>query len=115
MKARWMIGFTMVFSLAGGMAHAQSRLAFVVGNDAYRNVNPLQKAVNDARAVGRSLQQLGFRVTLGENLGWRDYVEKFSVFENSIQPGDTAFLFYSGHGVEIDGANFLIPVDIGVR
>ena len=111
MKAPWLIGLTMVLVLPGVPAHAQSRLAFIVGNDAYRNVDPLQKAVNDARAVGRSLQQLGFRVTLGENLGWRDHVEKFSAFENSVQPGDTAFLFYSGHGVEIDGANFLIPVD----
>jgi hypothetical protein len=111
MTAAWLIGLTMVLALAGGSAQAQNRLAFVVGNDAYRNVNALQKAVNDARAVGRSLQKLGFRVTLGENLGWRDYVEKFSLFENSIQPGDTAFLFYSGHGVEIDGANYLIPVD----
>jgi len=111
MKAPWAIGLTMVLSLIVGTANAQNRLAFVVGNDAYRNVNPLQKAVNDARAVGQSLQKLGFRVNLGENLGWREYVEKFSAFENSIQPGDTAFVFYSGHGVEIDGANFLIPVD----
>ena len=111
MKSRWMIGLIAIVVMAASPAGAQSRLAFVVGNDAYRNVTPLKKAVNDARAVSKSLQQLGFRVTVGENLGWRDYVEKFSVFENSIQPGDTAFLFYSGHGVEIDGANFLIPVD----
>jgi hypothetical protein len=100
-----------LMSLAAGTAGAENRLAFVVGNDAYRNVNPLQKAVNDARSVARGLQQLGFKVTLGENLQWRDYVERFSAFENSVQPGDTAFLFYSGHGVEIDGANYLIPVD----
>jgi hypothetical protein len=111
MRVPWLIGLVTVLSLGAGQACAENRLAFVVGNDAYRNVNPLQKAVNDARAVGRGLQQLGFRVTLGENLAWRDFVVKFSAFENSIQPGDTAFLFYSGHGVEIDGANYLIPVD----
>jgi hypothetical protein len=111
MKAPGVFCLAIALSLTGGTAGAQNRLAFVVGNDAYQNVNPLQKAVNDARAVGRELQQLGFRVTLGENLAWRDYVEKFSAFENSIEPGDTAFLFYSGHGVEIDGANFLIPID----
>jgi uncharacterized caspase-like protein len=68
MKSPWVIGLTMVLALVNGAAQAQNRLAFVVGNDAYQNVAPLQKAVNDARAVGRSLQQLGFRVTLGENL-----------------------------------------------
>src|SRR6478735_9975749 len=111
MKANWAIGVVMLVSLAAGAANAENRLALVVGNDAYRNVNPLQKAVNDARSVSRGLQQLGFRVTLAENLAWRDHVERFANFENSIQPGDVAFLFYSGHGVEIDGANFLIPVD----
>ena len=111
MKAFWTIGAVMLGTLAAVPAIAENRLAFVVGNDVYRNVDPLQKAVNDARAVSRSLQLLGFRVTLGENLAWRDYVERFANFENSIQPGDIAFLFYSGHGVEIDGANYLIPVD----
>jgi hypothetical protein len=98
MKASWTIsvvaiGAVMLGLLAAVPAEAESRLAFVVGNDAYRNVDPLQKAVNDARAVSRGLQQLGFRVTLGENLAWRDYVERFANFENSIQPGDVAFLF----------------------
>jgi hypothetical protein len=111
MKAPWLIGLVTVLSLVAGAASAESRLAFVVGNDAYRNVNPLQKAVNDARAVDRGLRQLGFQVVLGENLAQRDYIEKFSAFERSVQPGDIAFLFYSGHGVEIDGANYLIPVD----
>jgi uncharacterized caspase-like protein len=111
MKVFWAIGAAVLGIVTAAPAVAESRLAFVVGNDAYRNVPSLQKAVNNARAVSRSLQQLGFRVTLGENLAWRDYVEKFSLFESSIRPGDVAFLFYSGHGVEIDGANFLIPVD----
>jgi Caspase domain/YARHG domain len=113
MKSPWLIGLVTALALAAAdaSAAAENRLAFVVGNDAYRNVAPLQKAVNDARAIGRGLRQLGFQVTLGENLTWRDYVEKFSAFENSIQPGDIAFLFYSGHGVELDGANYLIPTD----
>lgn len=111
MQALRLFGIIAVLWLVAASARAENHLAFIVGNDAYRNVNPLQKAVNDSRAVARSLQQLGFRVTLGENLAWRDFIEKFSIFENSIQPGDVAFLFYSGHGVEIDGANYLIPVD----
>lgn len=111
MKAAWAMALVMLVVLSTGAAHADNRLAFVVGNDAYRNVNPLQKAVNDARSISRGLQQIGFRVTLAENLAWRDFVERFAAFEASIEPGDTAFLFYSGHGVEIDGANYLIPVD----
>lgn len=112
MKVPWIAGLVAVLLLFQLEARAESRLAFVVGNDDYRNLPQLQKAVNDSRAVGQGLQQLGFRVTRGENLAWRDFVERFSQFENSIQPGDVTFLFYSGHGVEIDGANYLIPVDV---
>ena len=93
-------------------AAAQNRFAFVIGNDAYRSLEPLKKAVNDARSISASLQKLGFEVTLGENLGRREFVARFSEFESRIQPGDYAFLFYSGHGVDLNGANFLIPVDM---
>lgn len=105
--------FVLALSLTTGVlpARAQSRLAFVVGNDAYQNIDPLKKAVNDARAMAQGLQRLGFRVALGENLKRRDFIERFNAFENSVTPGDVAFLFYSGHGVELDGANYLVPTD----
>lgn len=90
---------------------AQNRLAFIIGNDSYQNVEPLRKAVNDARAIAQTMQGLGFKVTLGENLPRREFNAKFSTFEAAIQPGDMTFVFYSGHGIELDGANYLIPVD----
>lgn len=105
------IALTIIGTLAASPALAQNRFAFVVGNDSYQNVEPLKKAVNDARAVAATMRKLGFQVTLGENLGRREFNEKFSTFESAIQPGDTAFVFYSGHGVDLLGANYLIPVD----
>lgn len=97
--------------LAASPSSAENRLAFVVGNDAYQNVDPLKKAVNDARSMAAGLRQMGFQVVLGENLKRRDFIERFNTFENRVQPGDTAFIFYSGHGVELDGANYLVPTD----
>ena len=106
------IGAAMLSSLTmNSPSFAQTRHAFIVGNDGYQNIDQLKKAVNDARAIAKTVQNLGYRVTLGENLSRRDFNAKFSAFEESIQPGDTAFVFYSGHGIEIDGANYLIPVD----
>lgn len=93
-------------------ALAQSRLALVIGNDAYQNVDPLRKAVNDARAIAASLRRLGFAVVTGENLQRRDFVRVVAELEARIRPGDTAFIFYAGHGVEIDGANYLLPIDV---
>jgi hypothetical protein len=100
-----------VLAAAAFPAHAQSRLAFVIGNDAYQNIDPLKKAVNDARSMAHGLQRLGFQVVLGENLKRRDFIERFNAFENNVRAGDIVFLFYSGHGVELDGANYLVPTD----
>lgn len=100
-----------LLAAAASPAAAQNRLAFVIGNNAYDNIDPLQKAVNDARSMASALQRLGFRVALGENLKRRDFIERFNAFENSVNTGDIVFLFYSGHGVELDGANYLIPTD----
>ena len=112
MSRHWLFSFAVAASLSGcSAAQAENRFAFVVGNDAYQNVNPLKKAVNDARSIAQTISTIGFQVTLGENLTRRQFIEKFNTFENRIQPGDTAFLFYSGHGVELDGANYLVPVD----
>lgn len=110
---RYVIAMTLAaaFVLAAFPARAQNRLAFVTGNDLYQNVDPLKKAVNDARAMAHGLQRLGFQVTLGENLKRRDFIERFNAFENTVKAGDIVFLFYSGHGVELDGANYLIPTD----
>lgn len=113
MMPRWIAAAALIVALLASvsLAEAQNRLAFVVGNDGYQNIDPLKKAVNDARAMAQGLQKLGFKVTLGENLKRREFIERFNAFENSINAGDVAFLFYSGHGVELDGANYLIPVD----
>lgn len=100
-----------IIGLSASPSLAQNRHAFVVGNDAYQNIEPLKKAINDARAIAQTLQGLGFKVTLGENLTRRDFNAKFAVFEQAVQPGDTTFVFYSGHGIELDGANYLIPAD----
>jgi len=65
-------------------AHAQNRLAFIVGNDSYQNIDALKKAVNDARAMAQGLQRLGFQVMLGENLKRCEFIERFNTFENSV-------------------------------
>lgn len=102
----------LTFLLMGAVPAAAKRVALVIGNDAYEAVPPLQKAVNDARAVSQSLTRLDFAVDLGENLTRRQMNAKFADFVERIEPGDTAFFFFAGHGVALDGQNILLPVDI---
>ena len=102
----------LTFLLLGAAPATAKRVALVIGNDAYEAVPPLQKAVNDARAVSQSLARLDFAVDLGENLTRRQINAKFADFVERIEPGDTAFFFFAGHGVALDGQNILLPVDI---
>ncbi|MGJ4889794.1 caspase family protein [Bradyrhizobium sp. HKCCYLRH3099] len=93
-------------------AHAEKRVALVVGNNDYRYVPKLQKAVNDARTMGDTLKQLGFNVMVAENLNRQQFSQTLLAFDNAVEPGDTAFFFYAGHGFEIAGQNFLLPTDV---
>jgi uncharacterized caspase-like protein len=101
-------------SLAGfaAPAHAEKRVALVIGNNDYRNVPKLLKAVNDARTMGETLKQLGFEVMVAENQNRVQFSQSLLAFDNAVGPGDTAFFFYAGHGFEIAGQNYLLPTDV---
>src|SRR5882762_6195010 len=92
--------------------HAEKRVALVIGNNDYKNVPKLQKAVNDARTMGDTLKQLGFTVMVAENQTRLAFSQSLLAFDKAVDKGDTAFFFYAGHGFEIAGQNFLLPTDV---
>jgi caspase domain-containing protein len=93
-------------------AEAAKRFALVIGNNAYENVPQLQKAVNDADAIAAELSKLGFDVVKAENVGRRAMSRALVELEGKIAPGDTALVYFAGHGFAIDGTNYLLPVDV---
>jgi uncharacterized caspase-like protein len=96
-------------------AFAEKRIALVVGVDRYPNLpanRQLQKAVNDARAVAGVLTEIGFKVTAIENVSRLDMSRAIGALEQSIAPGDTVFLFFAGHGIDVAGSNYLLPGDV---
>jgi hypothetical protein len=118
MKNWLSFGAALAFSLAASLlalaapAHAEKRVALVIGNNDYKNVPKLQKAVNDARTMGDTLKQLGFSVMVAENQTRQAFSQTLLAFDAAVDPGDTAFFFYAGHGFEIAGQNFLLPTDV---
>jgi uncharacterized caspase-like protein len=100
------------FSMLAAPAHAEKRVALVIGNNDYKNVPKLQKAVNDARTMGDTLKQLGFTVMVAENQTRQAFSQSLLAFDKAVDKGDTAFFFYAGHGFEIAGQNFLLPTDV---
>jgi len=101
-----------MFLALAAPAHADKRVALVIGNNDYKYVPKLQKAVNDARTMGNTLKQLGFDVMVAENQNRQQFSQSLLAFDNALGPGDTAFFFYAGHGFEIAGQNFLLPTDV---
>jgi hypothetical protein len=107
-----MLGVVCALLMLAGPAQAAKRVALVIGNNDYRNVPKLQKAVNDARTMGDTLRQLGFSVMVAENQTRQAFSQTLLAFDKQIEAGDTAFFFYAGHGFEIAGQNYLLPTDV---
>ena len=82
-----------------------------MGINDYREIAPLQKAGGDAEALKVTLKRLGFSVDLVLNADRREFNRAVSAFQSSLDPGDTALVHLSGHGVEIVGQNYLLPAD----
>src|SRR5712671_5854510 len=101
--------------LGASQALAENRLALVIGQSAYRSVPALPNPANDARAVTQMLTDSGFEVSSASDLSQIQLREKVSEFADKIaaKGSDTiALVFYAGHGLQIDGENFLVPVDV---
>jgi hypothetical protein len=111
-RAALALGLAGSFLALAAPAYAEKRVALVVGNNDYKYVPKLQKAVNDARTMGDTLKQLGFSVMVAENQNRQAFSETLLAFDKAVGPGDTAFFFYAGHGFEIAGQNFLLPTDV---
>jgi hypothetical protein len=113
MRALLSIIFTVCLILAGGQpALADKRVALVIGNSAYRNVAKLSNPANDAAAVAAMLKSAGFDTVESRlNLTVSELRKTLRDFGNQSRDADVAVVYYAGHGIELDGANYLIPVD----
>ncbi|MFA6920898.1 MAG: caspase family protein [Gallionella sp.] len=94
------------------VAGSAKRVALVIGNDRYKYVTELQNAAGDARSMAVALERAGFTVTFKENADLATMKQSVRQFKSSLSGGDEAIFFYSGHGVQLGAANYLLPVDI---
>ena len=90
---------------------AAQRVALVIGNAAYAHVPRLSNPPNDAEAISASLGRLGFTVTRLADAGMAELIKGLRAFKSAARGSEIALVFYSGHGIEVDKRNFLVPVD----
>jgi hypothetical protein len=101
--------------LASVPAWAENRMALVIGQSAYKSVPALPNPGNDAKAVSQLLTDSGFEVSQAADLSQNEMRTAISDFAGKVAakgPDTVALVFYAGHGIQVDGENFLIPTDI---
>ena len=96
-------------------AAAQDKVALVIGNASYQNSTPLANPLNDARAVAAKLESIGFDVALHEDLTGQAFRVALGEFSEKALNADLAIAFYAGHAIEIEGKNYLIPIDAQMK
>jgi hypothetical protein len=120
-RAMWCYASFLVFAQVWcvGSALAQGagqdrRIALIIGNSAYRQ-SPLTNPVNDAQAMAATLGALGFTVTKLENASKGQMSDAIRKFGEAIKRGGVGLFYYAGHGLQVQGENFLLPVDANIE
>ena len=108
--------FLVVLATLGGVvwtstALAAGRVALVIGNSTYTRLGQLRNPENDAADMASALRRLGFQVTIELDTDRVELTEALRNFTRSITGADVSLVFYAGHGIEMEGINYLIPVD----
>ena len=103
----WLIAATNGY----GAIDDETRIALVIGNGDYANTEPLVNPTRDAEAIAETLEQLGFEVDLQLDLGERPLELAMREFGLKAEQSDVALVYYAGHGLQVDGRNYLIPTD----
>jgi len=93
----------------------ERRIALVIGNGNYEVFGKLKNPLNDAADISAVLRELGFQVTSLQDTTLRDMKEAIKRFAQSLDYGGVGLLYYAGHGIQVDGRNYLIPIDARIE
>ncbi len=97
-----------------GEAAPEQRVALVIGNSAYKNA-PLRNPANDATDISHALRRLGFQVTVLRNANQRKMKTSIRKFGKQLSKGGVGLFYYAGHGMQVEGRNYLIPVGANIE
>jgi uncharacterized caspase-like protein len=113
LATRWLLAF-LCLAAASGSSWAQKRVALLIGNSAYA-VAPLVNPANDAADLAAALKARGFETVVALNTTKRDINSRVRSFADQITPGTVALFYYAGHGMQVRGRNYILPVDAKVQ
>ncbi len=100
-----------LISHASHVAASEKRVALVIGNSAYQNTPPLANPRNDATEMGKVLKRIGFDVDVVVDATKSQMDQALRRFGNKLDGSIAAVFYYAGHGIQVDGTNYILPVD----
>lgn len=100
---------------ASASGNFNKRVALIIGNAEYTYTSKLRNTVNDSKSIGEVLKSLGFEIMKVENGSYEAMKNAIYAFGDRIQEADVSLFFYAGHGLEVDGVNYLVPVDADIQ
>src|SRR5260221_7805748 len=124
MRRGWKSALATLIAIAGlllghGIAVAapspENRIALVIGNAGYKSAPSLKNPANDASAMAKALEDLGFEVVSLTNGDRLSMVRALGEFSRKLKPDGVGLFFYAGHGIQVRGANYLVPVDADIK
>jgi uncharacterized protein len=118
-SSRFLLGLLALFGFlclfAPDAALAGGRIALIFGNGAYRTAPQLDNPANDAEEIAKSLKAVGFDVVLRRDATRADMTDALRDFSERIRNADVALFYYAGHGLQMEGENYLLPVDVKIQ
>ena len=109
--AAMLLGGGLMLVISGSGVWAEKRVALVIGNSGYQNAGKLPNPARDADSVAEMFKKAGYDVSLLKDAGNLEFKRNIRKFEDAASDADIAVVFYAGHGIEIGGTNYAIPVD----
>ena len=103
--------FSFLLLLLPSTVHAQKRVALVIGNSTYQHAGELANPKNDATDMAASLRSAGFQVIEGYDLNKAALDRKIRDFATALRGAQAGLFFYAGHGLQVSGQNYIVPVD----
>lgn len=100
--------------VSGASSGLLRRIALVIGNKDYANA-PLKNPINDAKSMANVLKGLGFEVILKTNVTNREMTEAVDAFAQKLNPNCMGLFYFSGHGIQVGGVNYLVPIGSTIK
>ena len=114
-RAFFLLGFALFFALLTNGSWAENRLAIIIGNSTYQSAGTLSNPTNDARLMDSTLKSVGFETRVLLDLTEAKMGEALDQLSREVSKIDVLVVYYAGHAIQIDGENYLIPVDANLQ